>query len=135
MTLDAVHDAARTLLAPEPATIVVARPRYSHREAGRVTTAVCFDVDFTLIYPGPTFRGRSYRRFGVRHGLDLDESGFDRGRGGSAAPILDAAQGDIYDAAIFHRYTASIIRARWAATGPAWSRAPSRNLRRVGDEP
>jgi len=75
-----------------------------------VTTAVCFDVDFTLIYPGPTFRSEGYRRFGVRHGLDLDESVFDRAVA-SAAPILDAAQGDIYDPAIFHRYTAQIIRA------------------------
>ncbi len=75
-----------------------------------MTTAVCFDVDFTLIYPGPTFRSEGYRRFGVRHGLALDESRFDRAVV-SAAPILDAAQGDIYDAAIFHRYTAQIIRA------------------------
>lgn len=73
-------------------------------------SAVCFDVDFTLIYPGPTFRSAGYRRFGERHGLDLDESHFDRAVAG-AASILDAAQGDIYDAAIFHRYTASIIRA------------------------
>jgi putative hydrolase of the HAD superfamily len=75
-----------------------------------VIQAVCFDVDFTLIYPGPTFRSAGYRRFGERHGLDLDETGFERAVAG-AAPILDAAQGDIYDAAIFHRYTASIIRA------------------------
>jgi putative hydrolase of the HAD superfamily len=75
-----------------------------------VISAVCFDVDFTLIYPGPTFRSSGYRRFGERHGLDLDESRFDAAVAG-AAPILDAAQGDIYDAAIFHRYTASIIRA------------------------
>lgn len=73
-------------------------------------SAVCFDVDFTLIYPGPTFRSAGYRRFGERHGLDLDEVRFDRAVA-LAAPILDAAQGDIYDAAIFHRYTASIIRA------------------------
>ena len=72
--------------------------------------AVCFDVDFTLIYPGPTFRSAGYRRFGERHGLDLDEARFEEAVIG-AASILDAAQGDIYDAAIFHRYTASIIRA------------------------
>jgi putative hydrolase of the HAD superfamily len=65
-----------------------------------VITAVCFDVDFTLIYPGPTFRSAGYRRFGERHGLDLDESRFEAAVL-AAAPILDAAQGDIYDAAIF----------------------------------
>jgi putative hydrolase of the HAD superfamily len=75
-----------------------------------VTCAVCFDVDFTLIYPGPTFRSEGYRRFGERHGLELDESRF-AGAVTTAAPILDAAQGDIYDPAIFHRYTASIVRA------------------------
>jgi HAD superfamily hydrolase (TIGR01662 family) len=74
-----------------------------------VTTAVCFDVDFTLIYPGPTFRGEGYREFGDRHGLRLEETNFDRAVA-QAAPILDAAQGDIYDPAIFHRYTESIIR-------------------------
>ena len=80
------------------------------------TTAVFFDVDFTLIYPGPTFRGEGYRRFGERHGLELDESRFTDAVK-MAAPVLDAAQGDIYDPAIFHRYTASIIEAM-GGTGP-----------------
>jgi putative hydrolase of the HAD superfamily len=75
-----------------------------------VTAAVFFDVDFTLIYPGPTFRGPGYQEFGARHGLALDISRFDAAVR-SAAPILDAAQGDIYDPAIFHRYTATIIEA------------------------
>ena len=75
-----------------------------------MTTAVCFDVDFTLIYPGSTFRAEGYRRFGERHGLTLDESRFPHAVS-AAAPILDAAQGDIYDPAIFYRYTAQIIRA------------------------
>ena len=75
-----------------------------------MTAAVFFDVDFTLIYPGPTFRGEGYRRFGERHGLALDESKFEAAVR-AAAPVLDAAQGDIYDPAIFHQYTASIIEA------------------------
>ena len=81
-----------------------------------MTEAVFFDVDFTLIYPGPTFRGEGYRRFGERHGLVLDEAGFE-GAVRLAAPILDAAQGDIYDPAIFHRYTALIIEGM-GGTGP-----------------
>jgi putative hydrolase of the HAD superfamily len=81
-----------------------------------VTAAVFFDVDFTLIYPGPTFRGEGYRRFGERHGLALDESKFEAAVR-AAAPVLDAAQGDIYDPAIFHQYTASIIEAMGGA-GP-----------------
>jgi HAD superfamily hydrolase (TIGR01662 family) len=82
-----------------------------------VTAAVFFDVDFTLIYPGPTFRGEGYRRFGERHGLVLDESKFEDAVR-AAAPILDAAQGDIYDPAIFHQYTAAIIEAM-GGSGPA----------------
>ena len=81
-----------------------------------MTAAVFFDVDFTLIYPGPTFRGEGYRRFGERHGLVLDESRFEDAVR-AAAPVLDAAQGDIYDPAIFHQYTASIIEAM-GGTGP-----------------
>lgn len=75
-----------------------------------MTAAVFFDVDFTLIYPGPTFRGEGYRQFGERHGMALDERRFEAAVL-DAAPILDAAQGDIYDPAIFHQYTARIIRA------------------------
>ena len=81
-----------------------------------MTAAVFFDVDFTLIYPGPTFRGEGYRRFGERHGLALDESKFEAAVR-AAAPVLDAAQGDIYDPAIFHQYTASIIEAM-GGSGP-----------------
>lgn len=81
-----------------------------------MTSAVFFDVDFTLIYPGPTFRGEGYRRFGERHGLALDESRFEDAVR-AAAPVLDAAQGDIYDPAIFHQYTASIIVAM-GGSGP-----------------
>ena len=36
-----------------------------------MTRAVLFDVDFTLIYPGPTFQGEGYRAFSVRHGIDV----------------------------------------------------------------
>ncbi len=81
-----------------------------------MTSAVFFDVDFTLIYPGPTFRSEGYRRFGERHGLELDESRFDAAVR-LAAPVLDVAQGDIYDPAIFHRYTALIIEGMGGA-GP-----------------
>jgi HAD superfamily hydrolase (TIGR01662 family) len=81
-----------------------------------VTAAVFFDVDFTLIYPGPTFGGEGYRRFGERHGLALDKLKFEAAVR-AAAPVLDASQGDIYDPAIFHQYTASIIEAM-GGSGP-----------------
>ena len=38
--------------------------------------AVLFDVDFTLIYPGPTFRGEGYRAFCERYGMNVDASMF-----------------------------------------------------------
>jgi putative hydrolase of the HAD superfamily len=74
----------------------------------RATRAVFFDVDFTLIYPGPTFQGEGYRGFCERHGIDVDPSRFaDAVRGASA--ILNDVQDHIYDPDIFVRYTRRII--------------------------
>jgi putative hydrolase of the HAD superfamily len=70
--------------------------------------AVFFDVDFTLIYPGPTFRGEGYRAFCERYGIAVDETRFERAVA-SAAPILDEPEEAIYDAEIFVRYTRHII--------------------------
>jgi putative hydrolase of the HAD superfamily len=69
--------------------------------------AVFFDVDFTLIYPGPTFRGEGYCRFAQRHGMAVDESAFARAVS-SAASLLDGPD-DAYDAEIFVKYAAHII--------------------------
>jgi len=69
--------------------------------------AVFFDVDFTLIYPGPTFRGEGYRMFGERYGLALEEERFDEGVA-SAAAVLET-QGETYDAELFVGYAARII--------------------------
>ena len=70
--------------------------------------AVFFDVDFTLIYPGPTFRGEGYRRFAARYGMEVDVDAFGRAVA-SAAPILDHPVSAAYDAAIFVRYTRHIL--------------------------
>ena len=37
-----------------------------------MTAAVFFDVDFTLIYPGPDVSGEGYRDFCARYGIDVD---------------------------------------------------------------
>jgi putative hydrolase of the HAD superfamily len=73
----------------------------------RPTRAIFFDVDFTLIHPGPAFQGHGYREFCARHGVDVDAAAFD-GAVASAAVLLDAGGGP-YDPAIFIEYTRRII--------------------------
>jgi putative hydrolase of the HAD superfamily len=73
-----------------------------------ITRAVFFDVDFTLIYPGPMFRGEGYRAFCERYGIDVEVSRFERAVA-SAAPLLDDHEDAVYDAEIFVRYTRHII--------------------------
>lgn len=70
--------------------------------------AVFFDVDFTLIYPGPTFRGEGYQQFCARHGLRVDPSVFDQAVL-DASFLLDDAQDHLHDPQIFIRYTKHII--------------------------
>ncbi len=78
--------------------------------------AVFFDVDFTLIYPGPTFRGEGYQQFCARHGMSVDPSEFDQAVL-DASFVLDEAQDHIYDPEIFIRYTRHIIE-RMGGHGP-----------------
>jgi putative hydrolase of the HAD superfamily len=73
-----------------------------------MTKAVFFDVDFTLIHPGPTFRGEGYRAFCQRHGMAVDASAF-QAAVESAAPLLDHPEETVYDAEIFVAYTRHII--------------------------
>ena len=70
--------------------------------------AVFFDVDFTLIYPGPTFQGEGYQRFCARHGIEVDPARFTDAVLG-ASEILNEEQDHVYDPDIFVRYTRKII--------------------------
>jgi putative hydrolase of the HAD superfamily len=70
--------------------------------------AVFFDVDFTLIYPGPTFQGEGYAVFCRRYGITVDAARFP-GAVIAASSILYDDQNHIYDAEIFVRYTRRII--------------------------
>src|SRR5262249_29265707 len=71
------------------------------------TTAVLFDVDFTLIYPGPTFRGEGYQAFCARHGMDVNPARFSDAVA-SAAPLLDGPDATPYDPDIFIAYARPI---------------------------
>ncbi len=70
--------------------------------------AVFFDVDFTLIHPGPTFQAEGYRRACAAHGIDVDPSKFSEATAASSF-ILDEVEEQIYKHDIFIHYTASII--------------------------
>jgi HAD superfamily hydrolase (TIGR01662 family) len=76
--------------------------------SARPVRAVFFDVDFTLIYPGPTFQGVGYVNFGARHGLALDEARFPAAVK-AASSLLDEHQEHVYEDDIFIRYTGRII--------------------------
>jgi putative hydrolase of the HAD superfamily len=81
-----------------------------------VIRAVFFDVDFTLIYPGPTFQGEGYARFCRGHGIGIDESRF-AAAVTAASSILDDEQDHVYSADIFVRYTKRVIEGM-GGTGP-----------------
>jgi putative hydrolase of the HAD superfamily len=82
-----------------------------------VTRAVFFDVDFTLIYPGPAFQGDGYGAFGAKHGLRLDAARFEPAVA-AASVVLDAAQDHVYAPQVFIDYTSRVIEGM-GGTGPA----------------
>lgn len=75
---------------------------------------VLFDVDFTLIYPGPMFQGEGYRAFCARFGMTADAAAFDRAVA-SAAPILETPEDAAYDPELYLTYTRHIIEQMGAA--------------------
>jgi FMN hydrolase / 5-amino-6-(5-phospho-D-ribitylamino)uracil phosphatase len=70
--------------------------------------AVFFDVDFTLIYPGPMFLGEGYQAFCARYGIDVDPARF-RDAVANAAPLLETSEDAPYDPELFIAYTNRII--------------------------
>ena len=72
------------------------------------TRAVFFDVDFTLIYPGPTFQAQGYHAFCAKHGMAVDASRFAQAVAAASA-VLDEAQDHAYDPQIFIDYTSRVI--------------------------
>ena len=84
------------------------------------TTAVFFDVDFTLIHPGPAFQGSGYRDFCARHGVEVQVEAFERSVA-QASPLLETTTA-AYDPEIFVRYTGRIIEGM-GGRGPGVERA------------
>ena len=78
--------------------------------------AVFFDVDYTLIHPGPTFGGDGYRAFAARHGLRADPERFAAAVADAAAE-LDFARNTVYRPDPFIRYAARVLRGM-GAEGP-----------------
>jgi putative hydrolase of the HAD superfamily len=79
--------------------------------------AVFFDVDFTLIFPGPTFQGVGYTSFCAAHGFKVDASRFEAAVS-AASFILDEVEDPLYDDGLFIHYTATIIE-HMGGRGPA----------------
>ena len=68
--------------------------------------AVFFDVDFTLIYPGPTFEAEGYRRFGEKHGLQVEPERFEEAVQAASSTLSDAV---IYEPDLFIRYARQVV--------------------------
>ena len=71
------------------------------------TEAVFFDVDFTLIRPGPRFLGAGYAGTCARHEVTVDPDAFEVAVAGAAALLESAEQ--LYHHQLFVNYTARII--------------------------
>ena len=75
-----------------------------------------FDVDFTLIYPGPRFQARGYRKSCAKHGITIDPRKFPDAV--AQAAVLLESEDHIYDGRVFENYTRRIIELM-GGSGPA----------------
>jgi putative hydrolase of the HAD superfamily len=71
--------------------------------------AVFFDVDFTLIYPGPMFQAEGYRQLCARHRVDVDVARFERAVAEASGILADDAQEFAYDPRVFLDFTTAVI--------------------------
>ena len=71
------------------------------------TAAVFFDVDFTLIHPGPRFQGVGYQASCARHGIAVEADRFEAAVAG-AASALDSPD-HVHDPDLYVHYTRRII--------------------------
>ncbi len=82
--------------------------------------AVLFDVDFTLVRPGPELGGQGFQRAGERHGLTLDPARYEDAR---LAAIADLQRHPefVHDEEVWFAFTEDILRGMGG--DPARSRA------------
>ena len=152
VTLDDVNAAARRVLDPARATVVIAGP-YEDSELGNRVISVIVVIVTThfsrsvrcyqsrhlststspLINPGPTFRGEGYQAFCARHGMEVDASRFDE-RWRAPRRCSTGRETRRYDAEIFVAYTRHIIE-QMGGPGRAARRLRARDLRGVGGLP
>lgn len=71
------------------------------------TAAVFFDVDFTLLQPGPRFQASGYFERCAEHGVDVDVCRFDAAVA-EAAHVLDGVDAE-YDPELYITFTRRII--------------------------
>jgi HAD superfamily hydrolase (TIGR01509 family) len=88
------------------------------------TSAVFFDVDFTLIHPGPRFQASGYCETCARHGLSVDAAKFDAAVVG-ANEVLDSTD-QLFNPQVYINYTARIIQLMGGDT--AGSMAPAMEI-------
>jgi len=72
-----------------------------------LTRAVFFDVDFTLIHPGPAFQGHGYAEACARHGVHVEAARFDAAVAAASATLH--SEGGVYNPAVFIEFTSRII--------------------------
>ena len=77
---------------------------------------VFFDVDFTLVYPGPTFNGEGYRKFATKYGLSVDPRKYTRAVSVASAELIHQ-QNNIYRAELFVGYAQRVLE-EMGAVGP-----------------
>ena len=71
--------------------------------------AVLFDVDFTIVRPGPELGPDGYQRLGRRFGLDLDPSRYDEAREAAVRALRRHPELD-HDEEVWVAFTEQIIR-------------------------
>ncbi len=76
--------------------------------SGRRVDVVFFDVDFTLIHPGPVFDGEGYAAFAHNHGLKADATRYEAAVR-DASSELDDLQDAVYRPDPFVRYARRVL--------------------------